>query len=355
MQRFKNILLIFDEGARGEATLERAATLAKENAAHLTVVEVIQELPPQAQRLVSVWRPLLLDDPQELVVKERQEQLTRCLESTRQQGVDGDTKVLVGDPFLEVTRAVLRNGHDLVMLTAEGQGGVKEWLFGTTSMHLMRKCPCPVWVIKPAQQERYARILAAVDSDPEDDGKDSLNRTIMDLASSLAQLEQSELHVVHAWTLFGEAHLRHREAVPREQSATTLREVQQRHQQKLGQLLGPYALANAPHAIHLRKGEAASVIPKVAQEQQVDLLVMGTVCRTGLAGFFMGNTAEKILQEVDCSVLTVKPEGFVSPVTLAQPFLGSHETVRQHGNDQDPTPLTDTDGGAPTRRFITGR
>ena len=43
---------------------------------------------------------------------------------------------------------------------------------------------------------------------------------------------------------------------------------------------------------------------------------MGTVCRTGIAGFFIGNTAEKTLQQVDCSVLMVKPEGFVSPVTV---------------------------------------
>ena len=47
-------------------------------------------------------------------------------------GSRADTKVLVGDPFLEVTREVLRHGHDLVMMTAEGKGGVKEWLFGAT-------------------------------------------------------------------------------------------------------------------------------------------------------------------------------------------------------------------------------
>lgn len=37
---------------------------------------------------------------------------------------------------------------------------------------------------------------------------------------------------------------------------------------------------------------------------------------TGVAGFFIGTTAENVLQLVDCSVLRVKPEGFVSPVKL---------------------------------------
>jgi len=55
----------------------------------------------------------------------------------------------------------------------------------------------------------------------------------------------------------------------------------------------------------------------LAAEHGIDLIVMGTVCRTGVAGFFIGNTAENVLQQVDCSVLTVKPEGFVSPVNLA--------------------------------------
>ena len=316
MKRFKSILLILDEGARDEAALARAATLARENRAQLTVVEVMKELPPDARRLINVWRPLLSEAPQELVVRERQEQLTRCLEPVRQQGVEGATKVLVGDPFLEVTREVLRNGHDLVMMTAEGRGGFKNWLFGATAMRLVRKCPCAVWVVKASQHERYARILAAVDTDPDDARKDALNSTIMELATSLAEGEESELHIVHAWTMYGEDILRHWGRTPDDQMAIWLRETQDRHQVALERLLGKSDLANLQHRIHLGKGEAGCIIPKVAHEKHVDLIVMGTVCRTGIAGFFIGNTAEKILQDVDCSVLTVKPEGFVSPVTV---------------------------------------
>jgi nucleotide-binding universal stress UspA family protein len=62
------------------------------------------------------------------------------------------------------------------------------------------------------------------------------------------------------------------------------------------------------------KGEAGDVIPGLAQVKQVDLIVMGTVSRSGLPGFLIGNSAEKVLPLVDCSLLTVKPEGFVSPV-----------------------------------------
>ena len=43
---------------------------------------------------------------------------------------------------------------------------------------------------------------------------------------------------------------------------------------------------------------------------------MGTVSRTGIAGFFIGNCAETVLRQVDCSVLTLKPAGFATPISL---------------------------------------
>jgi len=43
---------------------------------------------------------------------------------------------------------------------------------------------------------------------------------------------------------------------------------------------------------------------------------MGTVNRAGIAGLLIGNTAEKVLRQVDCSTLAVKPEGFITPVLL---------------------------------------
>lgn len=48
-----------------------------------------------------------------------------------------------------------------------------------------------------------------------------------------------------------------------------------------------------------------------------DILVMGTIARTGIPGFMIGNTAEDILNSVDCSVLTVKPPNYVSPLNLS--------------------------------------
>ena len=67
------------------------------------------------------------------------------------------------------------------------------------------------------------------------------------------------------------------------------------------------------------KGFAEEIIPQFVVSQGIDLVVMGTVARTGIAGLLMGNTAERLLQRLVCSVLAVKPEGFVSPISLETP------------------------------------
>ena len=92
----------------------------------------------------------------------------------------------------------------------------------------------------------------------------------------------------------------------------------QSHNQMQNFLLG-FPIDKSRTHVHLLKGDAGSQIPGLVVKESIELLVMGTVARSGIPGFFMGNTAEKILNHVPCSVLAVKPDGFVSPVHLDRP------------------------------------
>ncbi|UUI62888.1 universal stress protein [Aeromonas salmonicida] len=56
--------------------------------------------------------------------------------------------------------------------------------------------------------------------------------------------------------------------------------------------------------------------PKMAAKLNIDLVVMGTVARTGIAGVIIGNTAESVLSQLNCSVFAIKPKGFVSPLSV---------------------------------------
>jgi nucleotide-binding universal stress UspA family protein len=169
--------------------------------------------------------------------------------------------------------------------------------------------------VKASQRRPYSRILAAVGPESESEEAALLNRKILDWASSMAALEGSELHVVHALEPFREGISRGRAGVSDAEFRDVASRIRKARKQWLMGLFAPYNPASHPGRIHLVTGSAAAAIPKLVRLKKMNLLVMGTVCRTGVPGFLIGNTAERILNHVDCSVLTVKPDGFVSPIT----------------------------------------
>jgi nucleotide-binding universal stress UspA family protein len=313
MQRFKNILLVYDGTEEGKSTLDRAVNLVTRNQARLTIIDVIDGIPQDYQMFIAAQHP---QEIMEFVVKKQKERLEQYIVPFLEAGLKVTTKVLVGKKFIEIIREVLRNNHDLVIKTARGKGGVRDILFGSTAMHLMRKCPCPVLVMKPGRSRRYYRILAAVDVTPAEAKVNTLNAKIMDLATSLTHLDQSELHIIHAWNIPYERLLK--ESVDKSPREIEKWENKTRKLPKkyLDDFLKKYTLEKVRHQVHLLKGRASELIPELAQKKRINLLVMGTLCRTGIPGFFIGNTAEKVLHRVNCSVLTVKPEGFITPVTL---------------------------------------
>ncbi|MEJ2058607.1 MAG: universal stress protein, partial [Desulfofustis sp.] len=70
------------------------------------------------------------------------------------------------------------------------------------------------------------------------------------------------------------------------------------------------------HQVHVWEGGSSDVILKAISELDIDVVVMGSVARSGIPGLLIGNKAEKLLGSINCTVLTVKPDGFKSPVTL---------------------------------------
>ena len=309
MQRFKNLLLVHEPGARGRKARSRAVDLALRNQARVKLLEVCDPLPSSVAIYESPEGPVNL---QEVVAREREDNLDRLVSEMSEAGVWVEAKVLFGSPFLSILREVEEGGHDLVLLTTEGDGGVREHLFGTTSRHLLRKCPCPVWVVRPSRRRKKFRVLAAVNpAETHPSGRD-LDRTVLDMASSLARMYDGELDVAHVWQRAPKSGRVNRKVVARWNE-----ELCQAAEQRVADLLEGHDLAGLEPRIHLPGGPTGLRLAEVAARQRSDIIVMGTLGRAGLRGLFMGNTAETVLQHIDASVLAVKPEGFVSPVKLA--------------------------------------
>lgn len=303
MRRFKNILFVNEPGSRSKIPAQRAVNLANLNAAQLTLCDARPELPKTLSNLQATYKQL------------HEKEVLSLFEKINLKGLTVKTRILSGTPFIEVIKEVIRGKHDLVIKGAEGKGVLFGGLFGEMDLRLIRKCPCPVWIVKPTKHKKFGRILAAVDPNPDRPANAELNKQILELAISLTREEGSELHIVHAWHFQGEEIFRSLESsLTKKQVDKVEKDALQTHKGWLDDLLKQHDMRGIPTTIHLVKGEPSKMIPDLAAKKKVDLVVMGTVGRTGIEGFFIGNTAEKILRAVDCSVLTVKPKAFKSPI-----------------------------------------
>jgi nucleotide-binding universal stress UspA family protein len=320
MKSFNSILYVVENpAAEPSAAVARAVSLAENNQARLTVLHVTEEprLGPFAGRVG-------IEDLRSRLRRQAHEQLSNLLRGAGKK-TDAVVETRFGTVFVEIVREVLRNGHDLVIKTA-GEGGAHSFLFGGADQHLLRKCPCPVWIVVGETSQNYGHILAAVDFDPwnEDHEEGDLNREILDIAATLAITDFAQLHVVHAWESVAERMIRvfGSELSAKEVAANRDREKRERQSlldlmnKRMRDQFGNDAFGYLSPRFHLREGPPRDVVPAVAKELRADLVVMGTVSRTGIPGLLIGNTAEVILNNVECSVLAVKPAGFITPVTL---------------------------------------
>lgn len=318
MNSLQRILFVIDHHSHNESALQQAIQLAKSHSAKLCVVDVVEE---SLEQINTPPGGLSAEALLQTIIEQRQFQLQQQLDQlAAQQPIDA--KVLCGIPYIEIIRQVMKENYQMVIKTAGHKPCLKEAIFGSLDLHLLRKCPVPVWLIKSNNQQPPKNILAAVDiSYDSASSPDKLNQQILNHAIELANTHHSQLHLAHAWLAVGEETLlSSRVKYSHNQILDYISHEQQFHQQWLQQLSQylPVRKIKNPVQLHVEKGVASEVIPKLVDQLSIDLLVMGTVARVGIPGFIMGNTAEEIINSINCSLLTVKPKGFISPVTLSE-------------------------------------
>ncbi len=309
MKRFKNILASVDTRASQHPALQWAAVLAEHNKARLKIVDTLPAFP---------WHVRLAMRGHEQIhgtlLKEKSDKLQQLAETLSDKGLQVSTKVLAGQSSVEITREVMRDQHDLVVRISKGPDSRRSGFFGNTSIQLLRKCPCPVWIVKPDTTPKFQHILGAVDPASHDDQHVSLNNEIIELARAIAAAEDSQFSIIHAWSIYGEQMLKSR------MQAEDFEELEvlscRRVEDSLNKLLEAHGLSVRDDNVLLVRGEPAHAIPQFVASHDVDLLVMGTVGRSGFAGITMGNTAELTLDRVRCAVLALKPQDFESPIKV---------------------------------------
>ncbi len=220
----------------------------------------------------------------------------------------------IGIPFVKVIQKVQKDCYDLVMLAVKEPHKTGNSFFGSTAAHLMRKCPSPVYSVDINFQKPIKRIVAAIDVyAPTAEGQ-KLNDLIIQNAAKMAEIENAEIHVLHAWQLPSDNYLRRLGYSCEIERLEIVMKILQDRKKHMDQIITNVLPIKTPLVIKLLEGSAQEEIPKYVKEHDIGLVIMGTVCRTSIPGYFIGNTAESILSEISCSALTIKPEGFISPV-----------------------------------------
>jgi universal stress protein E len=311
MARFKHILVAASPGILEVPVLKKAARLAEAHGARLTVLDVVEPIPARRRIVHADGRSF---DIEAMVIDDQRRRLGETIDSADAAGAVAE--VVAGKPFVEVTRFAMANDCDLVIVGESLPVEDRMRVVASDVAQLVRACPTPVWVMCPSTA-RKLRVLALVDPEPLDEVRDSLNDSILDLATSVTRWGDGELHVAHAWQVVGESTMRsslHWDLSEDEVDAM-IQEVREEAEAKLERLAARHGVPRLGGQTHLIKGAPAEVLPELADRLDINLIVMGTVARRGLIGLIMGNTAETIMRAVRCSILTVKPDGFVSPVS----------------------------------------
>jgi universal stress protein E len=306
MRPFSKLLVDVDPLAPRHPALQQALDLAGRCGAAVTIVDVLAEVPSRARSFVT-------PQVEEEIVAHRARELARLAASA-----DGrlSTAVLRGRPATALVHEVLDGGYDLVVRSHDRDLSGGDRPFGAVDMELLRQCPCPVWLVGPEGAHHPRRVLAAVHANPDDPAEQALNARILELAGGFAGVERAGLTVLQAWSVFGESTLRGRLA---DSDLAALRaEARRTAADDLAALLAAFGDSIGGIVVALENGEPDDVIPAYLRSHAIDLVVMGTVVRTGIAGLLMGNTAERVLRRLRGSVLAVKPTGFESPVAAAR-------------------------------------
>ena len=179
-------------------------------------------------------------------------------------------------------------------------------------MRLLRKCPCPTLLLDPQCQAGFKHVAICVDPSTGAEIDAELNRKVYEIGTEIARQQDSRFSIIHAWAFWNEQMLKGRIAPEVFEAMEGKMEVQ--IAKLLDDFLKTHDRTVRDDDVHMIKGETSEVISGFAEREQVDLMVLGTVARSGLSGIIMGNTAERILSKLNCSVLAIKPKGFHSPV-----------------------------------------
>ena len=275
MQAIRSILVVLDPEHAHSRALTRAKLIAGVTGARLHLLMCDKRHDHSA--LLSVLSRQLHDDGYDNVSHE---------EAWRDN---------LHDTIIYVQQA---EGCELVIKEHRPDNPLKKALLTPDDWKLLRQCPCAVLMVKSERPWTGGRILAAVDVGNQDEDHRRLHASIIDHGHDIAALAKGELHVIsaHPSPMLSAAD-------PVYQLSET---IEARYRKACEAFQAEYGISE--ERLHVAEGPADVLIPHTEQRLDAVVTVIGTVCRTGIIGALIGNTAEVVLDKLKGDVLVLKLE-----------------------------------------------
>ena len=174
MAIYEKILIVGTETSDLRPAFQLALTLARDAGANLTFLDVADAIPDSLRDSL----PSSLLGGLESAARERRTAVAaRFIEEALHAGIEVQASFEVGSAFIGDCRAaVLAGGYDLLIKTVDAASEHSRSTYGSTDKHLLRKCPCALWLVAPEAERRPSRVLAAVNCDPRERRRQRLER-----------------------------------------------------------------------------------------------------------------------------------------------------------------------------------
>ncbi len=291
MPRLESVLAVTDFSTGARHAVMRSALLADELAlGRVSALHVVERnLLNNLKRLFGGASDL--PEPFEAGAGQTLERLLNEVQSAT--GIKVEPQVRSGRPLEAVLEAA--EDFDLLVLGARGQQSKHKLALGTTSRALLRAHPDPVLLVRSAPENRYCRVLIAMDF------SDYATRAL-DWARSLAP--GAALTLVHAFdnpSPRGASYIR----VSHEGLAKFRRRLLAKAEQRMEDLVTELA-STQPLVGRVVAGDPATVLLEQAAELEADLLVIGKHARPPTEQFLLGSVTLRVLDESRCDVLVVQ-------------------------------------------------
>ncbi|WP_406733400.1 universal stress protein UspE [Vibrio scophthalmi] len=309
MSIYNNILVVANINSDDQPALARAMQLAAKSRSRsrITFFLSIYDFSYDMTSMLSMDER---DAMRRGVIHQREQWMRSVAEPYINEEIDFDVHVVWHNrPYEAIIAEVYAGSHDIVIKGTRKHDVLESVIFTPTDWHLLRKCPAPVLLVKNADWPADASIIASVHVGSENDTHLGLNDLMVEQLTCLTERLGAKPYLINAYPVTP-ANITIE--LPEFDPTTYTDAVRGHHLTAMKALRQKHGYDDEQTIVE--QGLPEDIIPQAAKELNAAMVIIGTTGRTGLSAVFIGNTAEHVIDKINCDVLALKPEGYISPL-----------------------------------------